>query len=201
MTTPRERPILFSAPMVRALLAGTKTQTRRVVRFEYASEVAAWFNETADVWRMGVEGPGGVLADYGSLRCPYGAPGDRLWVRETFIYRHKHDRFYYRADHPTFDPYAHNGWKPSIYMPRRASRITLEVTGVRVERLQAISETDAMAEGIACTNEHRWGLAATGREHNAPTHAFRALWESINGAELWAANPWVWVVEFKRVTP
>lgn len=243
----KERPILFSAPMVRALLADTKTQTRRVVKsIELARGEARGVRVAPNTFcYLDFDGvPGLSWRPFGGSQtvpyppekvaaaCPYGERGDQLWVKETFapcaapaLKGHVH----YRADGAVGLRQQTNGgdswwarsghtlglaektlhgvwvgppkkWKPSIFMTRKASRITLEVTGVRVERLQAISETDAMAEGIACTNEHRWGLAATGREHNAPTHAFRALWESINGADSWAANPWVWVVEFKRVT-
>lgn len=128
--------------------------------------------------------------------CPYGKVGDRLWVRETFgeSWHHAQPDYFYRADdnasiesHPDFD-----GWKPSIHMPRLASRITLEITGVRVERLNNIHRSDAIAEGCEMPSQrkgmHRW-----------PEAQFADLWESINGPGSWDANPWVWVVEFKRI--
>lgn len=199
----KERPILFSAPMVRALLAGTKTQTRRLVKPADAALLnTAFFYADCERFRDLDHEP----AQYVGLTCPYGAPGDRLWVRETFMYREKHDRYYYRADHPVQDPYAHNGWKPSIHMPRKASRITLEVTGVRVERLQAITDADAKAEGVQpfeCVAPEQVipgpgfdGARLGDQPHRLP---FADLWRSINGPESWDENPWVWVVVFKRV--
>lgn len=194
-----DRPILFSAPMVRALLAGTKTQTRRAVRPQ-----PDWVHEGGAERRSG--------ADFAMIRCPYGVPGDRLWVRETWTFGvgdcgHRDDGGPYR--------YGADGgfsarWRPSIHMPRVASRITLEVTGVRVERLQAISEADCMAEGVQghpLRPDDGWPIctgfmvgADDGKTtlHPKPQDAYRRLWESINGAGSWAANPWVWVVEFKR---
>lgn len=197
-----ERPILFSAPMVRALLAGRKTQTRRVVRHPHVAEIEAWhFNGVS--WRFGVYGEGGGAADLGGMRCPYGVEGDRLWVRETWAKAGEAgDAVEYRADN--HDPRAAR-WRPSIHMPRWASRLTLAVTGVRVERLQDISESDAIAEGI---EEHRGVKAAgvssawrdygnVGRWCPDSVESYRSLWESINGRGSWAANPWVWVVEFE----
>lgn len=217
----KTRPILFSGPMVRALLDGSKTQTRRVVKPYGADHLFQFRGTTA---AAGADEPTGEWAWCGSshvvnkhICCPYGKPGDRLWVRETFghPWHHAQPRYFYRASddekvgcHPDFD-----GWKPSIHMPRCASRITLEVTGIRVERLQDISEADAIAEGIVeCPipadeegprrigymvgpDDGKSGLTVTARE------AYRGLWESINGPESWEASPWVWVVEFKRVAP
>ena len=194
-----ERPILFSGAMVRAILEGRKTVTRRVVkpcrhpfgRMLTAEEVAAEFN-------------GGTCA----VLCPYGQPGERLWVRETFNRSNPGGAegvYYYRAD-GQFPAamggnrfYGDEAWKPSIHMPRAASRILLEITAVRVERLQAISEEQAKAEGapmeLAELERTVLGAVATYRA------GFARLWQSINGAESWFANPWVWVVEFKRVAP
>lgn len=171
----KERPILFSAPMIRALLAGTKTQTRRMLNERH-------------LWHF-IEGQG----DLGI--CPYGAPGDRLWVRETHM--DLGACYLYRADGNAEQERAlvapGQRWRPAIHMPRAASRITLEVTGVRVERLQEISDSDAFAEGIQqCSDE---GLPSDGTARGT----YRALWESINGPGSWDANPWVWVVEFRRV--
>lgn len=203
----RERPILFSSPMVRALLAGTKTQTRRVMKLQpdatwardedtglhYALKMPASANGLP-WWNIGGIG--------GGKECPYGQPGDRLWVRETWnydppdeVFGKNPDRVIFRADyqHPdTLNADEYPTWKPSIFMPRWASRILLEITGVRVKRLQDISIGDCCAEGapIADNEPHQ-------------THAvhtwYQKLWESINGHGSWAANPWVWVVEFKVV--
>lgn len=168
-----EHPILFSAPMVQAILEGRKTQTRRTVKGDPLLLLLSGHSAEE------------VLND----KIPYGNPGDRLWVRETWTkWRHKFgEDFLYRADFEN----GKNGhiWKPSIHMPRVASRITLLITGIRVERLHDITEADAVAEG--CQSGGDWGCA--------PTIQFEKLWESINGRESWDENPWVWVIEFKKL--
>lgn len=244
----KERPILFSAPMVRAVLAGTKTQTRRAVKPMRSQD---WLTPDAimrsprakpviiegEQWAQFVHPMAGLLVngiqhdEWSPLTCirsPYGQPGDRLWVRETWQgplmdaesmeneYRDNPVKFHL----PEFCEYAADGgaapefmtlddelvcrWRPSIHMPRWASRINLEITGVRVERLQDISEVDVLAEGV-----QRWPLGyrveITGepkhesRSFDVAQHAYRWLWESINGPGSWDANPWVWVIEFKRI--
>lgn len=207
----KEHPILFSAPMVRAILEGRKTQTRRVVKpqptFDRRGVTAAGWAERDGLWMF----PN--VAPEVRIRCPYGQPGDRLWVRETTHRRPmlniltgeplapKYDGGAYSADDQdvlTPDDFDICWWYsrkvcPAIHMPRWASRIDLEVTGVRVERLQDISEDDARAEGYA---QH--GDAV---DQMAPSSWFSGLWESINGPGSWDANPWVWVVEFRRVKP
>ena len=187
----RERPILFSAPMVRAILAGTKTQTRRAIKAPgiFVSSGAINGHGVVSMTDAGIR----------EVRCPYGQPGDRLWVREAWKVDLNH-RFY-RADG---DPGGPVPWTPSIHMPRWASRITLEVTGVRVERPQDISEADAKAEGVHRCLDGLWSGGAWKhlRRPNCyadPCNAFCDLWASINGPGSWDANPWVWVVEFRRV--
>ncbi len=189
MSDSRERPILFSAPMVRALLAGTKTQTRLVVK-----GVDQWHPDSRTVKLIGLGDDGCAAMPYdefdrmlgGAIKGPYGKPGDRLWVRETWAPdEYEGQREFYRADDEHFMPPC--GWKPSIHMPRMASRITLEVTGVRVERLQDISAGDAWAEGISFSPDVD------------PVHEYQDLWEQINGPGSWSTNPWVWVVEFRRL--
>lgn len=184
----KERPILFSAPMVRAILDGRKTQTRRVVKF---------IPELGDpkYWcKMAVSEPAKLsfLAGDYTRYCPYGQPFERLWVKETFSAHGAFGvsgRVCYRADIPDGrEPHGAH-WRPSIFMPRLASRITLEITAVRVERLQAISRGDAMAEGCPFPN------MAKG---DNPRHWYADLWAAINGPDSWAANPYVWVIEFKR---
>lgn len=178
----KERPILMSAPMVRAILAGAKRQTRRIAMPKRSIE---------------------PMTD----ECPYGQPGDRLWVRETWQSAPLRGVFAYRAD-PMWSgvpaPTPDGRWRPSIHMPRCASRITLEITGVRVERLRDINEDDAIAEGIqpaALTGHWRlYGRGANGDMDRSPRVSYRSLWESINGQGSWDANPWVWVIEFRRVT-
>ncbi len=220
-----ERPILFSAPMVRAILDGRKTQTRRVVTVgdvvEERDDGTPWPYFTT--WTHGDDG-----SPWAS--CPYGAPGDRLWVRETWRYadwtedgqpwiRYAADdarRLCERvssewaarvadiwaelssAENVSVDGRAADRkWRQSIFLPRWASRITLAVTAVRVERLQEISEADAIAEGVLRTG----GRAQLQPNHFRPARElFSELWDSINEDRApWASNPWVWVVEFKRV--
>jgi hypothetical protein len=224
-----DRPILFSAPMVRAILAGTKAQTRRVVRDQTAVRAASGGPE---LWTgfMGWQPADAVLDDPSlnsnkAAKCPYGMPGDRLWVREAFRPIYPQDPGYnggqpiaydYRATYTQGDRLGDalgikRRWKPSIHMPRWASRITLEITGVRVERLKDISEADAIAEGIdriggptSCTPWKNYGLEA-GAPHAmtcaSPVTSYATLWTSINGPESWDANPWVWVVAFRRAEP
>lgn len=190
-----ERPILMSAPMVRALLAGTKTQTRRMVTVPWRGNWRAYPYSPA--WE---DEDGKLLCcdEYGDYypaeECltAYGKVGDRLWVRETW--RGGFDTIssgmHYRADE---DECAGGPWKPSIFMPRSASRITLELTGRRIERLQAISAADAIAEG--CYHAP-WSCPTA-------TLAYRDLWDGINGKKdgcSWADNPWVWVLTFKVVS-
>lgn len=180
----KERPILFSAPMVRALLDGTKTQTRRAVKARKDPDYGCQMT------------PGEIAGDENPTRlCPYGQPGDRLWVREAWsshaCFDHLAPRDCPKSIHYTADGKIQTGkGRPSIHMPRWASRITLDVVSVRVERLQDISRGDAMAEGCPFPN------MAAGDD---PRKWFADLWQQINGADSWAINPWVWVVEFKRV--
>ncbi|WP_447868678.1 hypothetical protein [Rahnella aceris] len=195
----KERPILFNAEMVKAILSGRKTQTRRIIKFPLLDK------------SMGCELAGNELAgevNAGDYRnCPLW-PGDQLWVREAIFpaplemqsepprktlwniaYRDGQQlvKLAPAAYNPTI--YNYERWTPSIHMPRWASRIDLLITGVRVERLQDISNADIRAEGAAqfgCTH-HRL--------------KFQSLWESIYGDDSWQANPWVWVIEFERVAP
>ncbi len=183
-----ERPILFSAPMVLAILDGSKTQTRRNVKGEITNTEGAWLLN------------GQPMQDCPAVvgQCPYGQPGDRLWVRETWSYYGGDEYLYqqepasvgYRADH-VGDHLLGGRWRPSIYMPRWASRITLDITGVRLERAQDITRGDAMAEGCPFQN------MANGPD---PRAWFAETWVAINGADSWESNPWVWAIEFKRAS-
>ena len=191
----KSRPILFSAAMVRALLDGTKTQTRRIVKNTYCQ--ATQFKE------MDNNGNAWFVSGFDGypFKCPYGQPGDRLWVRETHAVfpwsdgkGNDFNKVLYRADSPSrneFDPTS-DKWKPSIFCRREHSRITLEITAIRCERLQDISHRDALAEGVAYD---------VSKPDGSPVARYKALWESINGKDSWSANPWVWVVEFRRVEP
>ena len=192
-----DRPILFNDAMVRAILSGTKTQTRRLVK----PQPPAWAQHpqpAGDGWEWTDRHED---ADdlrhwpdyYKPMRCPYGQPGDRLWVREAW--RMSAFGPMYRADGD--DAF---GWKPSIHMPRRFSRIDLEVTGVRVERLQQIDEADAEAEGVQQAPQPMATMYSVDEVlRTRYRQGFAELWESINGPGSWDANPWAWVVEFKRV--
>ncbi len=203
----KERPILFSAPMVRSLLNGTKTQTRRVCKPAEAAALS-FVVEVPDPLERGQVYNGSHFGDEeGGVQfaCPYGGIGDRLWVRETHAPQPdcslawekwlngaggEKPIIHYAAD--ASDRAWVDKWRPSIHMPRWASRIDLEIIGVRIERLQEIGEADARAEGYEigpppCIDD--------------PMRWYRYLWEQINGAGSWDANPWVWVVEFRRIRP
>ena len=219
----KERPILFSGPMVRALLEGSKTQTRRVVKPQFATDAIPCEMGATNERGHQISGHSGMWwcdaegNHEKAVRCPYGKPGDRLWVRETWSDECDHHWVMYRADHraerrscgEVFDACSADElrtlhvWSPSIHMPRWASRITLEITGVRVERLQDICEADAIAEGCAKNhNNYYWGgphKAGGLKQMATARQAYQDLWESINGPGSWDANPWVWVVAFKRV--
>ena len=185
----KERPILFSGSMVRAILDGSKTQTRRI---------AKEFDDSQNL--------DGILARYPRQKgCRYGEPGDRLWVRESWCHFPADapdgmgEMVYYRAHPGNGDPRAdrtmeRNGvkWQPSIHMPRSLSRITLEITDVRVQRLQGISEEDAQAEGAPPASN-------PGGDGESYVAGFGDLWESIHGPSGWNANPWVWVITFRKV--
>jgi len=202
----KEKPILFSGEMVRAILDGRKTQTRRVVKYNHMlGEPAAWCGAAVG----GAIEP--IIGEYQRF-CPYGAPGDRLWVRETHQFVDTGTKSVAFAADGKIHPCSYGiedmpmginpnisipdvwdgNWRPSIFMPRWASRITLEVTAVRVERVQDISPKDALAEGDveALTNP---------RHKETSIDWYHNLWDSINGAGSWASNPWVWVVEFRRI--
>lgn len=242
----KERPILFSAPMVRALLDGSKTQTRRICKHAGA---------TAPAPQSVIGGVANYSAGMSAL-CPYGQPGHRIWVRETFLAYGRWEtrfsakkardewhfvdmtlecdrRYQYAADNPDVPLAKGRGgampsWytRPAIFMPRWASRILLEIVSVRVERLQDISESDADAEGCERLDSERYEqdrnlcdrcggtrlhreLGPNGgvvedadcRECDTYAKRYKHLWESINGAGSWAANPWVWCIEFSRVAP
>ena len=189
----KERPILYSAPMVCATLDDTKTQTRRIAKLTEGGHV----KEPRGHRRWHPADPEAVQA------CPYGQPGDRLWVRETWGFNPDFPRQLAQACFRADPGHEHDGikWVPSIHMPRRASRITLEITSCRLERLQAISEADCIAEGIEKTQHGFWRTYGQGSCDGtySPRASFRCLWASINGAESWEANPWVWAIGFKRL--
>lgn len=196
----KEKPILFRAHEVRAILDGSKTQTRRIVK----NATGLFWNHTGYriVMRDGFtfwETHGGIPNEYGpAIPCPYGKPGDRLWVRETWqevAWTPTGPRFVYNADGDA----SPDRWRPSIHMPRAVSRITLEVESVRVERLNDCSREDARAEG--CRLPVTPGDTVFHVSRNEIVSQYAMLWESINGPGSWEANPWVWVITFKLITP
>lgn len=224
----KDRPILFSGPMIRALLDGSKTMTRRIVK--------------PDDVHYETDGVPGCQDQYGDHHDTlslyrYGQPGDRLWVRETHYLVRQHGKkdgavieIDYKADPNHEQRMCPQKWRPSSHMPRWASRILLEITSVRVERLQDISEADARAEGCVSVEPVQWhegmkplvsGTKARQQFRGQPPadwtdvvplssydpaartarDEFKNLWQSINGAVSWSANPFVWVIEFQRVQP
>jgi len=243
----KERPIIFSSPMVRAILDGRKSQTRRIVKKQISDihKFQGWIIGSTDKKRDGCAswgiGEGSLIYDLVVARCPYGQPGDRLWVRESYMPDPADDGTWaytqymgckgsplsdipmkfrrpenciYRA---TWDGSELVGWKPSIHMPRWASRILLEVTNVRVERLHDISEEDAIAEGLKAITKDgktiKYGIPDrdgypgnddTGWDwcdwNVSPVSAYKMLWESINGQGSWDLNPFCWVIEFKVIS-
>lgn len=218
-----EHPILFSDAMVRAILGGRKTQTRRVIKPQpewRVIEPETRFARTGWWWTK-PDGTGihsqpteaALIETFGRslFDCPYGQPGDYLWVREAWG-RSALGKVVYRADGAVRDDSDERvGWwvgdqfcerlRPSIHMPRALSRITLEVTGVRVERVQSISEEDALAEGIVWAT--RETAPGSGRFEPCARDEFALLWDSINAKRgySWETNPWVWVISFERWTP
>ncbi|HVY12113.1 MAG TPA: hypothetical protein VHB73_00950 [Alphaproteobacteria bacterium] len=212
----KERPILFSGPMVRAILEGRKTQTRRIIKPQpekplreskrihtqklgdgfcdyyfdaYCGQPKTEKNPRGQglLWCWWTDDNRQCLDQF--IKCPYGQPGDRLWIRESFCFPNNQNKTaWFRSDSPWVDD-ERIKWKPSIHMPRWASRITLEITDVRVERLQDISEQDCFAEGVPETCDAE------------PRDIYMDIWEGIKGKGSWEKNPWVWVICFKRVAP
>lgn len=205
----KTHPILFSTPMVRSILEKRKVQTRRVIKCK------------STLGCISV----GIMDGIENL-CPYGKVGDILWVRESSCYiilDHAHDllegqrdrnqRVYKASMHEDFMAYAKEKygykWKPSIHMTKEACRIFLEITAIRVERLNDISDSDAIAEGIASDTckDHLYNKTLTLYKDYLSNNmkllpasvSFKTLWQSINGMNSWASNPWVWVIEFKRI--
>ncbi|EKS2198364.1 hypothetical protein QBG36_000525 [Salmonella enterica] len=205
-----ERGMIFNAEMVRAILEGRKTQTRRPIKWKQTRFTEIGEREDGSNWPWSEDTE--KVCDYWHP-CPYGEIGDRIWVRETFqgpLFDYEQMQSYLedssKFEKPEFCQYAadgkpapeyydaddnlHCGWRPSIHMPRWASRILLEITDVRVERLNSISDSDASKEGC-CIADMESG--------DCLSDVFTRLWTSIYGDDSWQANPWVWVIEFKRV--
>lgn len=203
----KERPILFSDEMVRAILEGRKSQTRRVLKYQLPSgvevkSVAPWADGLYRIEHTPDPLPGGGQIIAARVCCPYGVPGDRLWIRESWSCADPkreaeypaagEQDVYYRATESYPDQLR---WRPSIHMPRWASRLILELTDVRVERLQEISEEDAKAEGVTLVCMKGW------EESRKYRIRFHEVWDELNAKRGfgWARNPWVWILTFKRV--
>ena len=218
----KETGLMFKAPLVRAILSGQKTQTRRVIKPQPdASHSGAPYWNIGGYrasWCRSLE-DGGPLVPANPLSCPFGRPGDRIYVRETWDPDPPCDgtwsytqwagcrqgqiegvpERFRTPEHCNYEASWQGGpmaWTPSIHMPKWAARIWLEITGVRVERLHDISESDALAEGISA--ESIKGLSRAGFKRPAGIN-FRDLWTGLGGD--WDANPWVWAIDFKRVQP
>ncbi|HHB7848399.1 TPA: hypothetical protein ACN7B0_003127 [Klebsiella pneumoniae] len=231
----KERGMIFNSEMVRAILDGRKTQTRRIMAPQPADDIERGIFPNPEVigWKSSRRHKhGSTTAHF----CHYGKPGDRIWVRETWgVVSHAfsddglmidwvpdrpataiHEMPFGNGYYSGYAIYAADGdftwgdddgyedgrscWKPSIHMPRAASRILLEITDVRVERLNSISQEDAQAEGLELTGwRPTYSDPDSGGEVMTPYDNFAELWSSIYGDESWQANPWVWVIEFKRV--
>ncbi len=220
-TQKTEHPILFSTSMVQAILKGQKTKTRRILKVKGCKSFIPAPSQDWDVE---------TLIKWGALdKCNYGKIGDKLWVRETFEEGCMGD-YIYKADRSELEikQYKECGytWKPSIYMPKKAARIWLQIESLKIERLQDISEDDAKSEGIkrAFYDDEYHYLVYPPKEKNKglfagpcridgsyvsvnsafggytpATYSFHSLWDSINGGGNWDKNPWVWVIEFKRI--
>lgn len=214
--TAKERPILFTGPMVNAILEGRKTQTRRYLKslsgvypnflIKEGEPYPYYYRRRDAVWDSF-----GSLEELAAKHCPYGKRGDRLWVRETWCrgLSDTHECWGYRADmrYQCGKPIPDNGvkklWKPSIHMPRSYSRITLEVTDVRIEQVQNISEEDALQEGIEEKSLIPAQPCWRGTPHSEwcfhPTGAYKDTWNSVNKEHSWDSNPFVWVIEFRKL--
>lgn len=193
----KERGMIFNGEMVRAILEGRKTQTRRPIKWKQTRFTEIGEREDARKWPWSEDAE--HACDFWHP-CPFGAVGDRIWVRETWAEAGASapDLKLYRANYPEHVPSIYENvppaeeirWTPSIHMPRTASRILLEITDVRVERLKSISDGDAIREGCS---------TADMKSGDCVADVFARLWASIYGSDSWNANPWVWVIEFKRV--
>lgn len=228
--TQKEHPLILSGPMVRAYLAGRKTQTRRSIKPQ-PEEVQAAYQAQDGSWIFWYPDSPNLaertkkLYKSGGFKCPHGRPGDRLWVREKFAYgyrgenkennyvvffdggqKYRDGAYYSPQQEYSQDAFSHIKWKPSIHMPRWASRIILEITNIRVERVQAISEEDAIAEGVEWLYPGHEGvykdyLLRTLNGCVTAKESYMTLWESLYRRKpklQWQANPWVFVIEFRK---
>ena len=213
-------PILFSTPMVQAILEGRKLMTRRTKGLEEINKNPNLYRYTTSDYRIEklihnfdmLNEDCNRLEKYVSAKCPYGKVGDVLWVRETFVPDYFDNHSYgYKADwnDVAAELMPEPKWKPSLFMPKAACRIFLEITDVRVERLRDITSEDAIKEGIERKSSLEWAYKLYGNQKvnifnslinwGTAIESFYTLWQSINGKESWDKNPWVWVISFKRI--
>lgn len=222
-TATRHIPILFSADMIRAILQGRKTQTRRLIKPQPYQKDGWWKYDGPRPKAKKATGAFSSTVDPGKWNfviTPYGHPGARLWVRETWA-KQLDGKFIYRADKQGWElaDYTPTGnWRPSIHMPRAASRITLDVRSIQVQRLHDISPADAIAEGIdslrpvpgdgppetlyrdyLADEKAKTGQPVRKYPFTSPIESYRTLWQKINGPQSWDLNPWVWVIQFNRL--
>lgn len=209
----KEKPILFSTPMIKAILAGNKTQTRRIIKhfgneYHYETLLCDWGLSgypqlvNNNIWEWTLQT---AIDDNQTFKfkCPFGQIDDILWVRETWalpVDNEGNDIGYqYKSDYD--DKSNWWKWKPSIFMPKEACRIKLKITDIRVERIQDISENDAIAEGIIMNNSPHpgWYWMEDIYMTDSPTYAYELLWKHINGKESWESNIWIWVLQFEKI--
>jgi hypothetical protein len=215
-TEAKERPILFSTEMVKAIVGGRKTQTRRIVKSTKTLGDLVDVFDTKHLAKSGFIEIDTKLYHAAQLRCPYGKVGDLLWVKETYaVIANGYGiwRVYRASDQTEFSNGANSvdefmklegcKWKSPRYMPRIDSRITLEITNIKVERVQDISEEDARREGV---QEYQFAYGSKLTKpiivdgfHVSAQYKFSKLWQQINGEKSWDNNPWVWVIEFKKI--
>lgn len=207
-TATKSRPIIFTGDNVLKILRGEKTQSRRTIKPQPSRTVNDW-THSAEVGEVVMyngwphrlnESSGKNKRDAGELtprriHCPYGKPGDTLYVKEGFAIDMLTDRVVYRADEPNYKPESYSPWKSPLFMPHHFSRLTLEITDVRVERVNEISVSDVRAEGI------KWNEGPFRAGHTNHLSAFKPSWDAINGAGSWASNPWVWAITFRKIEP
>lgn len=213
----KEHPILFTSPMIRAILDRRKTQTRRIIKPQPYQDGTWWKYDGTRPKAKKATGAISSTADptqWTLLTNPYGRPGDHLWVKETFqtgnFAQNEPRGYVYLATDAEWEQTEGWKWRPSIHMPRAASRITLLITDIRVQRLHDITEADAIAEGVEVTGKKMYELpiyrdyfgdSLYGAGWSSAVRSFQSLWQLINCPESWDTNPWVWVIHFTPIPP
>ena len=204
----KERPILFSTEMVKAILEGRKTQTRRILKpqlpyykFDFCGDNEGGYSALTPKGYLEFRGYG--IDENGNreyapfaIKPKYGEKNDILWVRETWGRKKDIDKYFYKAD---YESYEFKGWKPSIHMPKEACRLRLKIKSIRIERLMDISEQDAIAEGIIRKDIETWKhYSSDNQDATSSIESYLSLWDKINSKDSHKQNPYVWVIEFER---